>query len=176
MNRLWMLGVLALGLTPPALADERIVPAHECPHHAKPASPAEAHAHGVDTRGDAAMGFSHQATTHHFRLHKDGGVIEVTANDPGDAASITRIRTHLRHIAKAFAAGDFTLPGIIHDRVPPGVEILKAQRDRVRYTFEDKTQGGAVRIRTEDPAVLHAVHEFLRFQIEDHRTGDPTVP
>jgi hypothetical protein len=149
--------------------------ASACPQHAEHMK-ARSAAHDVDVRGDEAMGFSHQATTHHFLLRKDGGVIEVTANDPADEASATRIRRHLRHIAKAFAAGDFTLPGVIHDRVPPGVETLKAQRDRVRYAFEEKPGGGAVRIRTEDPAVLGAIHEFLRFQIKDHRTGDPLMP
>ena len=174
MKRVWMLAALCLGGAPSAVSEER----HACPHHAKnaAASPAEAHAHGVDTRGDAAMGFSHLATTHHFLLRQDGGVIEVTAKDPADAASVTRIRTHLRHITQAFAAGDFTLPGVIHDRVPPGVDVLKAQRDRVRYTFEEKTAGAAVRLRSEDPTVLRAIHEFLRFQIADHRTGDPTEP
>jgi hypothetical protein len=30
-----------------------------------------------------------------------------------------------------------------------------------------------VRIVTGNPAALVAVHEFLRFQIKDHRTSDP---
>ena len=178
MKTLSMMGALTLGLGALAVGDEHHSSASACPHHTevrKTASP-EAHAQGVDRRGDEAMGFSHQSTTHHFLLRKDGGAIEVSVNDPGDAASVTRIRTHLRHIAKAFAAGDFTLPGIIHDRVPHGVETMKAQRNRVQYAFEEKPQGGAVRLRTEDPAVLRAIHEFLRFQIADHRTGDPTVP
>ena len=31
---------------------------------------------------------------------------------------------------------------------------------------------GRIRIQTADPEALKAVHEFLRFQIEDHHTGD----
>jgi hypothetical protein len=133
-------------------------------------------AHDVDVRGDLAMGFSHQATTHHFLLRKDGGAIEVTANDPEDATSVAQIRTHLRHIATAFAEGDFALPGIIHDQVPPGAETMKARRREIRYRFEETPNGGAVRVRTGDLEALSAVHEFLRFQIEEHRTGDPMVP
>jgi hypothetical protein len=34
--------------------------------------------------------------------------------------------------------------------------------------------GGRVLIETKDAEALAAVHEFLRFQIEDHQTGDPT--
>jgi hypothetical protein len=29
-----------------------------------------------------------------------------------------------------------------------------------------------VRIKTANPEALKAVHEFLKFQIEEHRTGD----
>jgi hypothetical protein len=56
---------------------------------------------GVNKRGDHAMGFSHEKTTHHFRLTGEGGAIEVTANDPNDAASQEQIRTHLS-ICKLF--------------------------------------------------------------------------
>lgn len=33
-------------------------------------------------------------------------------------------------------------------------------------------RGAMVRIVTHDPDALKAVHEFLEFQIMDHRTGD----
>ena len=46
----------------------------------------------VNHRGDREMGFSHEKTTHHFRLAKDGGAIEVTANDPNDTQSRDQIR------------------------------------------------------------------------------------
>jgi hypothetical protein len=48
---------------------------------------------GVAERGDHVMGFSHDATTHHFRLLKDGGEILVTANDPNDMASVDEPRS-----------------------------------------------------------------------------------
>ncbi|MEP7274499.1 MAG: hypothetical protein ABI882_23615 [Acidobacteriota bacterium] len=65
---------------------------------------------GVNQRGDQVMGFSHEKTTHHFRLKTDGGSIEVEANDPRDTASRDQIRTHLQHIASKFSAGDFNAP------------------------------------------------------------------
>jgi hypothetical protein len=67
------------------------------------------------------MAFSHEKTTHHFRLFVDRGAIEVTANDPKDSASGDQIHMHLSHIARMFEAGDFEAPVLIHDRVPPGV-------------------------------------------------------
>src|SRR5512137_269646 len=41
----------------------------------------------MNARGDRAMGFSHDKTTHHFVLLPDGGAIELTANDGRDTLS-----------------------------------------------------------------------------------------
>ena len=132
-----------------------------------------AHHEAVDKRGDRHMGFSHEKTTHHFRLAATGGAIEVTANQASDTASHQQIRSHLRHIAQKFTAGDFKVPMLIHDRVPPGVPVMQERRAAIRYSYREIPQGASVRIETADPKALEAVHAFLRFQIEDHRTGDP---
>jgi hypothetical protein len=49
---------------------------------------------------------------------------------------------------------------------------MKENRIEISYTFEELSAGGRVRIRTTNPDALKAIHEFLRFQIEDHHTGD----
>lgn len=54
------------------------------------------------------MGFSHDTTTHHFHLLKDGGEIVVTAKDPKDTAGVEQIRMHLSHIVGMFSNGNFT--------------------------------------------------------------------
>jgi hypothetical protein len=133
----------------------------------------DAHAAGVDQRGDEVMGFSHTRTAHHFRLTRDGGVIDVASTSADDTASRDQIRRHLREVAKAFAQGDFSMPEAIHGRVPPGADAMKKGRAAIAYRYEDTERGGRVRISTADPALVEAVHAFLRFQIEDHRTGDP---
>jgi len=133
----------------------------------------DAHHTGVDQRGDHVMGFSHEKTTHHFLLYKDGGAIDVSANDAKDTASRDQIQMHLGHIARMFAAGDFNAPMLIHDRVPPGVPVLQRLKADVKYEFQKTARGGTVRITTANAEALKAVHEFLRFQITDHRTGDP---
>jgi len=51
-----------------------------------------AHHDAVNQHGDQVMGFSHEKTTHHFRLYADGGAIEVTANDPRTPRAATRFR------------------------------------------------------------------------------------
>jgi hypothetical protein len=118
------------------------------------------------------MGFSHEKTTHHFILYSDGGAIEVTANDATDSESRDQIQMHLGHIAKMFAAGDFNAPMLVHDKVPPGVPVLERLKAEVSYRYEKLDKGGRVRIVTANPEALSAVHEFLRFQISDHQTGD----
>jgi len=125
-------------------------------------------------RGDQAMGFSHEKTTHHFRLFEDGGAIEVSANDPKDTASRDEIRQHLSHITQMFAAGNFDVPMLIHGATPPGVPTMKNLREQIRYEFQETDSGARVRINTSNRQALNAVHAFLRFQIAEHETGDTT--
>ena len=47
-----------------------------CPIHNEHAKGSSQHLAGVEKRGDQAMGFPHNKTTHHFRLYSDGGAIE----------------------------------------------------------------------------------------------------
>jgi hypothetical protein len=51
---------------------------------------------------------------------------------------------------------------------------MKRKKDRIGWKFEETENGGRVLIETKDAEALAAIHEFLRFQIEDHQTGDPT--
>ncbi len=131
-----------------------------------------AHHASVDAHGDAVMGFDHEKTTHRFALTVHGGVIEVSANDPNDAASREAIRTHLSHISQMFAAGDFDAPMLIHGQVPPGVPVLKEKKAKILWTYEKTASGGRIVIATDDAKALEAIHDFLKFQISDHRTGD----
>lgn len=132
------------------------------------------HLKSVNEQGDKAMGFSHEKTTHHFRLFADGGAIEVGANSSQDTESRDQIRKHLGHIAQMFSGGNFDAPMLTHGKVPPGVSILQKLKSEVSYTFEEMKNGGRVSIKTNNPEALAAVHEFLRFQITDHQTGDST--
>jgi hypothetical protein len=123
-------------------------------------------------RGDAGMGFSHDKATHHFVLLKDGGAIQVSVNDPKDAASRDQIRMHLSHIAKMFSEGNFNIPMFIHDTTPPGVPTMEKLHREIHYHYEQTDTGGKIVIATANPKALQAVHEFLRFQMDEHQTGD----
>ena len=135
------------------------------------------HQHAVShDRANQGMGFDQNKTTHHFLLQQAGGTIEVTARDAADTASTEQIQMHLKHIATAFAAGDFSLPMFIHDTDPPGVPMMKERRAQMTFRYEDVEKGGRVVVQTKDAAALAALHDFLRFQIREHKTGDPLTP
>ena len=133
------------------------------------------HHQEVNKHGDVAMGFSHMKTTHHFRLSPSGGSIEVQANDPNDTVSRDQIQRHLEQLPKSFKAGDFSAPMQTHGRVPPGVPTMQELKSDINYKYVRTDRGGKVLISTANPKALEAIHEFLRFQIEDHRTGDPVT-
>ena len=127
----------------------------------------------MEKRGKQGMGFAQNATTHHFLLRKDGGAIQVTANSSKDKTSIDEIRMHLQHIRRSFQSGDFNIPMFVHDQTPPGAPEMKKLKDRISYTYEALANGGQVAISSSDAEAINAIHAFLKFQITEHKTGDP---
>ena len=161
--KLILLVALAAGIS--AQSNQKPESQTECPMHA-------AHTQ-MNERGEKGMGFSQTATTHHFLLKPNGGVIQVEANDSANATNRNEVRMHLGHIAKAFQNGDFDIPMFVHDTVPPGVPDMKRLRKDIQYSFEETPNGGRVVISSASKEAVEAIHRFLRFQIEEHKTGDP---
>jgi hypothetical protein len=127
-------------------------------------------------RAAMAMGFDQAATTHHFLLFNDGGAIEVAVDDPADTKNRDAIRSHLPHIATMFADGDFDAPMLVHDSTNvPGTKGMTQRKAMIRYQYVETANGGRVNIVTSDADALAAVHAFLKFQIAEHKTGDPTT-
>ncbi len=145
-------------------------PMKDCPMHQQHQ---QQHDHDLTQRGNQGMGFAQDRTTHHFVLSKEGGAIQVTANSAEDKSSIDQIRMHLGHIAQAFQSGDFDIPMFVHDQTPPGVPAMIKLKSQIRYKYEEIAQGGRVTISTKNAEAVAAVQEFLRFQITEHKTGDP---
>ena len=138
-----MVTTLLLAGSVPALAQQHSMPpgmSHE--EHLKQLQREEE----LKKRGGTAMGFDQDATTHHFVLARDGGAIVVTANKSADTASIAAIRSHLREIADAFAQGDFAKPFATHGEVPPGVAVMTDRKATIAYRYEERKNGGAVRL------------------------------
>jgi hypothetical protein len=86
------------------------------------------------------------------------------------------IRTPLSHVAEMFSAGDFNVPMFVHGTTPPGVPTMKKLHCEIHYRYQETDTGGKIVIDTANPKALKAVHEFLRFQIAAHKTGDPMKP
>ncbi len=139
-----------------------------CPMH----DGSQAHHAVVESHGDQAMGFPYDKTTHHFRMAVDGGAIEVNVNDSTDKTNVEAIRMHLSHIAQMFGNGDFSAPMFIHDGIPPGATTMTLMKSQITYKYEETPLGGRVRIQSTNPIALAAIHDFIRFQIMEHQTGD----
>jgi hypothetical protein len=122
----------------------------KCPivHPELTATPAPADAN-LNHRGEMGMGFSQIATTHHFLLKSDGGVIQVDANNPADTDSLSSIQMHLHHIVGAFQEGDFDIPMFVYDTVPPGEPEMKRLKDTIHYSIEESATGGRVVIHSD---------------------------
>jgi hypothetical protein len=166
----------------PALAADSVVgtsPSSEHAAHAGPlpGTPGDSAFAALQTRGasSAGMGVDQYTSTHRFDDADDGGRIELLRQGE-DSAGVAQIRRHLRAIAVAFQAGDFTTPGFVHGMPAtnvPGTSIMAARRGAITYTYRDLPRGGEVRIATRDTVAVRAVHAFLAFQRGDHRAhGD----
>lgn len=136
------------------------------------------HSHDADVikNGEKAMGFSQTATNHHFLLLPDGGAIRVETNEANDSDNRSLIRKHLTEIARQFGEGEFATPFAVHGKVPDGVPTMERLKSKIKYVYKETPNGASVSLSTEDANALAAIHEFLRFQINDHKTGDPLEP
>jgi hypothetical protein len=131
------------------------------------------HSADMNERGEQVMGFSQTRATHHFVLSRDGGLIQVGRMNRAIQRAGMRLENIWHTIAKMFSDGDFNAPMLIHAQTPPGVPEMKRLKGKISYKFQQTNRGGQVRISTRDPQALAAVHDFLRFQIREHQTGDP---
>jgi hypothetical protein len=71
-----------------------------------------------------------------------------------------------------FAAGNFNVPMLVHSTTVPGTTTMTRLRDQLHWDLQETPRGARITITADNKAALDAVHEFLRFQIEDHQTGD----
>lgn len=75
-----------------------------------------------------------------------------------------------------FGSGNFDAPMLVHDSASvPGTTMMAARKDAIRYQYTETPRGGRVNIVTTDRDALEAVHSFLKFQIAEHKTGDPST-
>jgi hypothetical protein len=120
------------------------------------------------------MGVDQYTSSHRFESVPDGGRITLQ-RDGTDSAGTAQIRSHMETIAGAFARGDFALPGFVHDREVPGTAVMTARRSHIAYVVDTLPRGGRLRIHSEDPSAVAAIHEFLAFQRQDHHSPGGTA-
>jgi hypothetical protein len=104
--------------------------------------------------------------------HSSAQPDQVTADSADDKTSKEEIQMHLHHIARAFKSGDFDLPMFVHDQTPPGMATMKKLKNQIKYKYVSADNGGRVVISSTNAEAVAAVHEFLKFQITEHQTGD----
>ena len=163
-----LLPVMLLALRPALLAAQSAAD-HGHAGHGAPAA-ADTAFDSMQRRGRMAMGVDQYTSVHRFDALPDGGRIELQ-RDRDDTPGTARIRAHMRAIAVAFAAGDFGTPVMVHVKTVPGAADMRARKDRIRYEPQDLPRGGALRIRSTDPAAIAAIHRFLAFQRAEHRVS-----
>ncbi|MGH9637339.1 MAG: hypothetical protein ACRD72_21095, partial [Candidatus Angelobacter sp.] len=57
-------------------------------------------------------------------------------------------------------------------QTPPGVAKMTKLKDQIHYKYETAANGGRVVISSANAEAVTAIHEFLKFQITEHQTGD----
>jgi hypothetical protein len=130
----------------------------------------------MQSRGQHVMGVDQYTSAHVFEDLPDGGRVVLDRDDPSDTAAIAAIRAHMRDIEAAFRAGDFTKPFEVHARTVPGTAVMSERRAAISYEAIDRPRGGEVRIRSNDPTAIRAIHEFLAYQRMAHHAASHEMP
>ncbi len=129
----------------------------------------------MQARGEHVMGVNQYTSAHVFEDLPDGGRVVLYRDDAVDSAGIATVRAHMRDIAAAFRAGDFAKPFAVHAQTVPGTDVMRAHRDKISYEVKDRPRGGEVRIKSNDPHAIAAIHEFLAFQRNEHHAAGHEV-
>jgi hypothetical protein len=61
---------------------------------------------------------------------------------------------------------------LVHSTDVPGTAAMTRLKDQLHWELQETPRGARMMITADNKPALDAVHEFLRFQIKDHDTGD----
>jgi hypothetical protein len=124
---------------------------------------------GVAKRGADVMPFDLQRTLHVFTQTSDGGVQRVVSRCRGDATQAQLVRQHLQELRGQFLRGDFSGPEHIHGAGMPGLATLKAAAPgSIAISYSEIPDGAELTYRTQDPALVGALHQWFTAQVSDH--------
>jgi len=128
------------------------------------------------SRVTRVSGFDSARVNRHFYVLKNGGALEITVKDPKDEDTIKAIRSYLKKESELWTKGNFDTVATVYGRVPESTVQLKKLREDVTYAVVPEENGGVIRLLTVNPSAKAAIHDYLRFQIDQLKTGDPTTP
>lgn len=132
-----------------------------------PSSASTQRLEAVAQAGAQVMPFDLERSTHSF-LDRPWGGEQVVVSDDGDAQQIALIRAHLSAEAAKFSRGDFGSPAAIHGRDMPGLAVLREQHAAIEVTYSDAPHGASIAYRSNDSAVVSAIHDWFEAQRTDH--------
>ena len=129
----------------------------------------------LDARFSKALGTDADKIVQHYYLMKNGGVIEFTVKDPTDNASIAVIQKYLEAQRDLFEKGKTDADADVHGKVPDGLPRLKKLRNEITFFAVKSEHGAVLRMFTVNEQAREAIQEFMKFEINEHKTGDPLV-
>ena len=121
----------------------------------------------VAQAGAQVMPFDLERTTHSF-LDRAWGGEQIVVSDDGDAQQIALIRVHLSDEAARFSRGDFGSPEAIHGHDMPGLAVLRDRHAAIDVSYSEVPNGASITYRSQDSAVVGAIHEWFEAQRTDH--------
>ncbi len=130
----------------------------------------------VNARFSKAMGTDVNKVVQHYYLVKNGGVIEFTAKDPNDTVSIAAIQKYLDLQRDQLEKGKVDVDADVHGKIPDGLLVVKRMRGEITFYTVKSDNGAVLRMFSVNEQARQAIHEFMKFQITEHKTGDsPTT-
>ncbi len=128
------------------------------------------------SRNSQLLGFDLTKTNQHFYLYKNGGAIDISAKNIDDVGSIAAVRRYLEKQEKLFAKGDLELQKQVYSmQVPQSLLTMRKLKDEISFSYTPTDEGGALRMFTINKDARQAIHDYLKSQIVDNQTGDPTT-
>lgn len=139
------------------------------------AVPSAATENDLNIRFSKTLGTDANKIVQHYYLVKNGGVIEFTAKDPNDSSVVSAVQKYLDAQKDMFEKGKNDVDADIHGKIPDGLAALKKLRNEITFFAVRSDSGAALRMFSVNGQARQAIQEFLKFQINEHKTGDPLV-
>ena len=129
----------------------------------------------INIRFSKSLGTDANRIFQHYYLVKNGGVIEFTAKDPADNTSIAAVQKYLETQKDLFEKGKNEGDTEVHGKTADGMPVLKKLRNEITFFAVKNEEGAVLRMFSTNEQARQAIQDFIKFQINEHKTGDPLV-